>query len=140
MTWSRGRIQLYAAAYAIVRSQAQAGRVKLLAITNHDRAPGLDLPTVTEAGYPELDFDGLVGIIAARSSGISDAARARIAADVKAVAADPTVAERMAATAQVSNPGTGADMQASIEEQASGLAATAKVLGLTPKFSNVFGQ
>jgi tripartite-type tricarboxylate transporter receptor subunit TctC len=128
------RIQMFGAAYAIVRTQAQAGRIKLLAVTNRHRVPGLDLPTVAEAGYPELNFDGLVGLIAARSSGISDAARDRIAADVKAVAADPTVAERMAATAQVNNPGTGAELQASIDEQAAQLAATAKILGLTPKF------
>jgi tripartite-type tricarboxylate transporter receptor subunit TctC len=129
-----GRIQMYGAAYAIVRTQAQAGRVKLLAVTNRNRVPGLDLPTVAEAGYPQLNFDGLVGLIAARSSGIGDAARDRIAADVKAVAADPTVAERMAATAQVNNPGTGADLQASIDEQAAQLAVTAKILGMKPKF------
>jgi tripartite-type tricarboxylate transporter receptor subunit TctC len=129
-----GRIHFYGAAYAIVRSQAQAGRVKLLAVTNRTRVPGLDLPTVAEAGFPELNFDGLVGLIAARSSGITDAVRERIAADVKAVAADPTVVERLTATAQLMSPGTGADLAASIDEQAANLAATAKVLGLKPKF------
>jgi tripartite-type tricarboxylate transporter receptor subunit TctC len=128
------RIQMYGAAYAIVRTQAQSGRIKLLAVTNRHRVPGLDLPTVAEAGYPQLNFDGLVGLIAARSSGLSEAGREHIAADVKAVAADPMVAERMAATAQVNNPGTGADLQASIDEQAAQLAATAKILGLKPKF------
>ncbi|TMH66268.1 MAG: tripartite tricarboxylate transporter substrate binding protein, partial [Betaproteobacteria bacterium] len=59
-----GRIQMYGAAYAIVRTQAQAGRIKLLAVTNRNRVPGLDLPTVAEAGFPELNFDGLVGLIA----------------------------------------------------------------------------
>jgi len=129
-----GRIQMYGAAYAIVRAQAQSGRVKLLAVTNRHRVQGLDLPTVAEAGFPELNFDGLVGLVAARSSGISDAARDRIAADVKAVAADPVVAERLAATAQVNNPGTGAELQASIDEQAAQLAVTAKILGMKPKF------
>src|SRR5919198_2969054 len=49
-----GRIQIYGAAYAIVRNQAKAGRVKLLAVTNRNRVPGLDLPTVAEAGFPQL--------------------------------------------------------------------------------------
>lgn len=129
-----GRIHMYGAAYAIVRTQAQSGRIKLLAVTNRTRVPGLDLPTVAEAGFPELNFDGLVGVIAARSSGLSDAARERIAADVKAVAADPLVIERLTATAQLISPGTGADLAASIEAQAANLAATAKVLGLKPKF------
>jgi tripartite-type tricarboxylate transporter receptor subunit TctC len=129
-----GRIHMYGAAYAIVRAQAQSGRIKLLAVTNRARVPGLDLPTVAEAGFPELNFDGLVGLIAARSSGISDAARERIAADVKAVAADPVVSERLIATAQVNSPGTGAELAASIDEQAANLAATAKILGLKPRF------
>jgi len=129
-----GRIHMYGAAYAIVRAQAQSGRIKLLAVTNRARVPGLDLPTVAEAGFPELNFDGLVGLIAARSSGISDAARERIAADVKAVAADPVVSERLMATAQVNSPGTGAELAASIDEQAANLAATARILGLKPKF------
>ncbi len=129
-----GRIHMYGAAYAIVRAQAQSGRIKLLAVTNRGRVRGLDLPTVAEAGFPELNFDGLVGLIAARSSGISDAARERIAADVKAVAADPVVSERLMATAQVNSPGTGAELAASIEEQAANLAATARILGLKPKF------
>jgi tripartite-type tricarboxylate transporter receptor subunit TctC len=128
------RIQIYGAAYAIVRTQAQAGRVKLLAVTNRQRVPGLDLPTVSELGFAQLNFDGLVGLIAARSSGISDAVRDRIAADVKTVAADPVIAERLAATAQINNPGSGADLQASTDEQAAQLAATAKILGLKPNF------
>jgi tripartite-type tricarboxylate transporter receptor subunit TctC len=128
------RIQMYGAAYAIVRSQAQAGRIKLLAVTNRARVAGLDVPTVAEAGFPELNFDGLVGLIAARSSGLADAAKARIAADIKAIAADSVVAERLATTAQINNPGNAADFAASIEEQAAQLAATAKTLGLKPKF------
>ena len=82
----------------------------------------------------ELNFDGLVGLIAARSSGLSEAAREQIAADVKAVAADPLVMERLTATAQLINPGTGAEFAASIEEQAAQLRATAKVLGMQPKY------
>jgi len=127
------RIQLYSSAYAIVRAQAQAGRVKLLAVQARNRVPGLDLPTVSELGFPGLNFEGLVGILAARSSGISNAARARIAADVKTVSADPLVAERLAATAQLNTPGNSDEFAASIEEQVAQLAASAKLLGMKPK-------
>jgi tripartite-type tricarboxylate transporter receptor subunit TctC len=127
------RIQIYGAAYAIVRTQVQAGRVKILAITNRNRAPGLDAPTVTELGYPLLEFDGLVAIIAARSSGLSDAARDRIAADVKTVSADPQIAERLQATAQINNPGTAAELAASMKEQAAQLDAAAKQAGIPRK-------
>jgi len=127
-----GRIQLYSAAYAIMRGQAQAGRIRLLAVQSRSRAPGVDLPTVSEAGFPGLNFDGLVGLIAARASGISDAQRGRIAADVKTVLGDPLIAERLTATGQIVSPGTPAEFAAAIEEQAGHLAAIGKVLGIKP--------
>ena len=127
------RIQFYSSAYAIVRAQTQAGRVKLLAVQARNRVPGLDLPTVSELGFPGLNFEGLVGIMAARSSGITNAVRDRIAADVKSVSADPLVAERLAATAQLNIPGNADEFAASIEEQVAQLAASAKLLGMRPK-------
>jgi tripartite-type tricarboxylate transporter receptor subunit TctC len=129
-----GRIQFYSGAYAIMRAQAQAGRIQLLAVQNRSRAPALaDLPTVAEAGFPELSFDGLVGLLAGRASGMTDALRDRIAADVKAVAADPVIAERLTASGQIVSPGTPAEFAAAIDEQAAHLAAFAKALGIKPK-------
>lgn len=127
------RIQMYSAAYAIVRPHVQGGKVKLLAVTNRARAPGLDVPTVGEAGFPDLGFDGLIGILAARPSALADSARERIAADIKAVASEPAVAERLAATAQINAPGNAAEFAASMEEQVRNMEAVAKVVGMTPK-------
>jgi len=123
------RIHLYSAAYAIVRGHAQGGRIRLLAVQNRTRAPGLDLPTVAEAGFPELQLDGLVGLIAARSSGLGDAVRERIAADVRRQLSDPALNERMTATGQIVNPGSPAEFAAAIEEQSKSLAAWSKVIG-----------
>ena len=129
-----GRIHLYSAAYAIVRSQVQGGRVRALAVQNRTRAPALpDLPTVAEAGFPELNFDGLVGLIAARGSGVTEALRERIAVDVREVVADPVIAERLTATGQIISPGTPAEFAAAIDEQAAHLASFAKALGIKPK-------
>jgi tripartite-type tricarboxylate transporter receptor subunit TctC len=127
------RIQLYSSAYAIVRAQAQGGKVKLLAVQARHRVPGLDLPTVSEAGFPGLNFEGLVGIIAARSSNLPDAARDRIGADIKTVAKDPLIADRLAATAQLNVPGDAQEFAASIDDQVKQLAEAAKLLGLKPK-------
>ena len=127
------RIQLYSSAYAIVRAQAQGGRVKLLAVQARNRVPGLDLPTVAELGFPGLDFEGLVGIIAARSSNLPAAARDRIGADIKTVSKDPFVAERLAATAQLNVPGNAAEFAQSIDEQVKQLNEAAKLLGVKPK-------
>lgn len=128
------RLHLYSSAYAIVRPQVQAGRVKLLAVQARHRVPGLDLPTVSELGFPGLNFEGLVGIIAARSSELSEAAKARIAADIKTVSQDSLVAERLASTAQLNVPGNAAEFAAAIEEQTKQLNDSAKFLGMKPKW------
>ena len=65
-----------------------------------------------EAGFPALTFDGLIGLFGPRD--MPQALRDRIAADVKEVLADPTVASRLTATGQVVSPGTGAEFAASI--------------------------
>ena len=127
------RIQLYSSAYAIVRAQAQAGKVRLLAVQARHRVPGLDLPTAAELGYPGLNFEGLVAILAARSSNLSNEAIARIGADIKTVSKDPLVAERLASTAQLNTPGDAAELAASIDEQVKQLAEAAKLLGIKPK-------
>ena len=88
---------------------------------------------MSELGFPGLNFEGLVGILAARSSNLSNAARERIAADVKTVSQDPLIAERLAATAQLNFPGNAAELAASIDEQVAQLAASAKLLGMKPK-------
>src|SRR5437763_9328430 len=88
---AEGRIQLYVAAFAIMRPQVQAGKVKVIAITNSERAPMLpDVPTAKEAGHPALGIDGLVGLFGPKE--MPKVLRERIAADVMAAAGDPDVA------------------------------------------------
>jgi tripartite-type tricarboxylate transporter receptor subunit TctC len=126
-----GVIQVYMPAYAIVRPQGAAGQVKVLAVTNHSRAPALpDTPTAAQAGYPSLDFDGLVGIFG--SPELPAAARARIARDVGVVAKDPAIVAKMTATGQIMMPGDGAAFAASIDKQKAQVAAVAKLFGNKP--------
>jgi tripartite-type tricarboxylate transporter receptor subunit TctC len=125
-----GRLHFYSSAYAIVRGQAQAGKIKVLAIQNRGGAPGLNFPTVEQQGFPGLNFDGLVGVMAARSSGLPEAARDRIAADVKAELSDPGIMEKMTATGQIVSPGTAAEFAAEIEEQSGHLAKFAAAIGM----------
>jgi tripartite-type tricarboxylate transporter receptor subunit TctC len=129
---AEGRLHLYWAAYAIVRPQVQGGRVKVLAMTNKQRAAAApDIATVQEAGFPELTFDGLVGLFSTRD--MPAEIRERIAAEVRAVAADPAIQTRLASTGQVVSPGTPAEFTAAIDEQRAQAARVAKTLGLTPK-------
>src|SRR5262245_1354262 len=125
------RIQMWSGAYAIARPHVQAGRVRLIAITNGQRpAGGPDVPTVTEAGYPQLTFDGLVGLFGPRD--IPANVRERIAADVRAVANDPDIVAKLTATGQVVSPGSAEDFAKSIEAQRSAVEKFARALGTKP--------
>jgi len=126
---SENRIQVFNSAYAIVRAQAEAGRVKVLAVTNRERFEAIpNIPTVAEVGAPGLLFDGLVGIYGTRD--LPNDVRARIAADIKEIAADPAIRTRIIATGQGVTPGTSAELAAAIAEQRKGLEAAAKALGV----------
>jgi len=125
-----GRLQLYVTALAIVRSQADAGKVRIVALTNRERAPIFpNVPTAAEAGFPTLQLEGLVGLFGPRK--MSSGLRERIAADIRAVA-DPAVSARLEATGQIVNIGTPDEFAAAIEEQRSRVAAATKDLGLKP--------
>jgi tripartite-type tricarboxylate transporter receptor subunit TctC len=128
---SEGRIQVFLSALATVRPQVAGGKVKMLAVTNRERAPvALDVPTVTEAGYPALHFDGLVGLFAL--PGMPGELRERIAGDVRAILGDPAIATRVAATGQIVSLGTPAEFAAAIDQQRGRFAAIAKTLDIKP--------
>jgi tripartite-type tricarboxylate transporter receptor subunit TctC len=128
-----GRVQVYESAYAIARPQIQAGKIKVLAVTNTARASAIpDVPTVAEAGYAALTMDGLVGLFGPPT--MPKELRERIAADIRTVMdADPLINDRLITTAQVPNPGGPAQFAKSIDEQRAVLTRAAKDLGIAPK-------
>jgi tripartite-type tricarboxylate transporter receptor subunit TctC len=124
-----GRIQAYAGGMPILLPHVQAGRAKLVAVTNSRRsASHPDLPTVGEAGFPGLTFDGLVGIFGPRD--LAPAARERIATAIRTVLAEPAIASRLIGMGAGVIPGDGVEFAASIDEQRAKLAA---VLGAKPR-------
>src|SRR5262245_57382194 len=125
------RIQAYIAGLSIMLPHMRAGRAKLIAVTNGARTPiQPDTPTVTEAGFPALTFDGLIGIFGQRS--MTAFARKRIVADIHDVLAEPAIAARFHAMGAVVSPGDGDEFAAELERERAKLAETAKVLGLKP--------
>jgi tripartite-type tricarboxylate transporter receptor subunit TctC len=126
---AEGRIQIYAAAYAIMRPQVEAGKVKVLALMNTERAAQLpDIPTAKESGFPSLTLDGLVGLFGQKH--MPAELRDRIAADLVEVASDPELSKRVTATGQVVRPGKAADFAAEIDEQRKRIAEAAKAAGM----------
>jgi tripartite-type tricarboxylate transporter receptor subunit TctC len=130
--FATGRVQLLATGITLLLPQVNSGRGKFLMVTNSQRSPlAPETPTPKEAGFPELTFNGVNGFYGWRDmpEGLKD----RIAADVRAIAADPAVAERLRPTGAVMRPGTGAEFAAAIEEQRAQVAAVAQAAGAKAK-------
>lgn len=127
---AEGRVQLFEAAFAIVRPQVENGKIKVIAVTNTVRLPTEpNIPTVEEAGQPALTVDGLVGLFG--PTGMPLELRRRIADDVRAVA-DDTIKARLATTGQLLNVGGPEEFAKSIDQQRSQIAGFAKSLGIAP--------
>jgi len=122
-----GRIDVGVHALGVIVPLVQAGRARLLAIASDVRAPlAHDVPTAMEAGYPELRMDGVVGFYGKR--GMPEALCDRIASDVRTVASDPIIRERLAAVGQAARPGTAAEFTALLDQYRRRLADLAKAI------------
>jgi tripartite-type tricarboxylate transporter receptor subunit TctC len=107
----------------------QAGKARIIAVVTQRRASTLpDVPTVVEAGYPEMSIDTLQGLFGWR--GMPTALRDRISADVQAVAKDPGVRARLEATGQGVLGTTAAEFEAAIERQRVRVGEIARLVNL----------
>jgi tripartite-type tricarboxylate transporter receptor subunit TctC len=129
---AEGRIQVFATAMTPVLPLVQAGKVRVLAVTNKTRSSlWPEIPTVIQSGYPDMAFEGLIGVFAPR--GTPDDRRARISDDIRAIAADPNVAKRLGAAGQIVRVSTPAEFSAAIEEQRLNIAAIVRRIGKSPQ-------
>jgi tripartite-type tricarboxylate transporter receptor subunit TctC len=126
------RIQLSMQSYAAMRSYAQTGKIKFIAINARERSPiAPDIPSVVEAGFPSLLASPVLGLLGPRDMPID--LRRRIAADVLAALDDTTVRERLALTAQPAAPLDVDAYTAAIKEQYAQVVHIAGVLGIARK-------
>jgi len=113
---SEGRLQVLSHSLQAVAGLVTAGKARILAVTSPQREPILpDVPTVAEAGFPEMEIEGLSGLFGWR--GMPPEVRDRIAADMQAVAADPVLHIQFEATGQRALSGTPAEFAAAIGRQ-----------------------
>jgi tripartite-type tricarboxylate transporter receptor subunit TctC len=128
---AEGRLDIYATLLTTVLPLAQAGKIKLLGVTGRRRsliAPGV--PTAVEQGFPDGEFDGLTGFFGPR--GMPTRRRDRIAADIRALATDPHLVDRLGALAQTVRGSTSAEFAASIDERYAKMAAIVSLLDNKP--------
>ena len=128
---AEGRIHMLMASLAAQQPLVQAGKIKILAVGGQRTPLMPDVPTATEAGYPDLENEGLIGVFGPRTMSLE--LRQRAAADIIAAGSTPLIAERLTATAQLMALAGPAEFAASIAGQTASLDAAAKTLGLKRK-------
>ena len=110
---------------------AQAGKAKLLAVSNAKRASTApSVLTAAEAGYPDLSYEALVGLFGPRD--MPAERRERIAADIRAVATDTVIADRLTAIGQPVRASSPAEFLEAIEEQRRKITSIVELSGDRP--------
>ena len=129
---AENRIQLSMQSYAAMRSYAQTGKIKFIAINDRVRSPiAPEIPSVVEAGFPSLLASPILGLLGPRGMPIE--LRRRIAADVVAALDDATTRDRFALTGQPAAPLDVDAFTAGLKEQYAQVAHIASVLGIVRK-------
>ena len=89
-----GRIQLMIDGENIVQANLRDGRTRALAITGEKRSAALpDVPTVAQAGFPDLVVYGWQGVMV--PAGTPAAAISRLSSAIGEVLSDPGLSERL---------------------------------------------
>jgi tripartite-type tricarboxylate transporter receptor subunit TctC len=129
---SEGRIHVAVIPFAVVRGQAQAGRIKVLAVTNAKRTPAApDIPTVGEAGYPDFTFGGLLGLFGPKD--MAPDLQERIALETREILQEPEVQTRLANLGLLIRGTTPAEFRTVIGEQRAKWAAIAREHDIKPR-------
>jgi tripartite-type tricarboxylate transporter receptor subunit TctC len=116
-----GEVQVYTTTVALMRQHVQAGRVRGLAILGKDAVRDgevPDVPTVTEAGFPEFDVDSWYSLVvpAKTPKSVIDELNKAANGALKA----PEVAAQLKKFGVVPTGGTPADLQKLIDDNRAG--------------------
>jgi tripartite-type tricarboxylate transporter receptor subunit TctC len=126
-----GQIHVAVMPLASALPLARDGRIKLLAVTTPERsAVAPDLMTASEAGHPELTVEARLGLFGPKSMPIE--LRERIAADVRSIASDAAILQRLSGLGMAARGSTPAEYGAILAEQHARWAALAQAYGIRP--------
>jgi tripartite-type tricarboxylate transporter receptor subunit TctC len=109
-----GHVDLLFASVLESSGNIKTGKLKGLAVTHARRSPALpDVPTLAEAGVKNAESGSWIALLA--PAGTPAPIVEKLAADVKAVVADPEVREKLIAQGAVPQSSTPAQLQALID-------------------------
>ncbi len=123
-----GRVEVMFQTISAAAELVRGGRMKALAVTSAERAPGFDaVPTLREAGV-DLVSVGWFGLFA--PAGVPAGVLARLGAAALAAASDVAVAARISATGSIPNALPGPAFAAFIAEEVRRLGELVRVAGI----------
>jgi tripartite-type tricarboxylate transporter receptor subunit TctC len=126
------QIQLTVTPLGSALSLAGDGQIKLLAVTTPERAAAApDLMTAIEAGHPELTVEAPLGFFGPKTMPMD--LRERIAADVRSIANDPAILQRLSGLGMVARGSTPAEYVSILAGQRARWAALAHTYGMRPQ-------
>ena len=107
---------------------AKDGKLRMIALTSTQKAPSaLDVPLVTELGYPKLVAENFVGISA--PAGMPGPAQDRLHKAVSDVLADPQIQSRLGDLGFVTRPMSIAQFATFVDDQVKSFQAPVKASG-----------
>jgi tripartite-type tricarboxylate transporter receptor subunit TctC len=122
-------VQMYFSVLSAVEGNLKAGKMKALAVASTRRLAAMPaLPTSAEAGFPELLTGTWWGLVAPK--GIDAKIVERLAADVRAVLADPAMAGRFAELGMIPGGQSPAEFNAQIQSEAAKWKKVIETIGL----------
>jgi tripartite-type tricarboxylate transporter receptor subunit TctC len=110
----RGDVAFYFAPIPDASSQAEGGKVRMLAITSPTRSKEVpDVPTIVESGVPSFKYSSWFGLMAPK--GTPKAIVDKVNADVHAVLKEPDVVKRLSTLGSFPSPNSSAEFDAIIK-------------------------
>lgn len=103
--------------------------MRILAVTNTTRSEAIpEIPTVKEAGYPQLTLDGQWGLFGWKD--MPDGLRRRLASDMTQVASDGELLTRLSAVGLSIDAGTPEDFTVALDRQRQQAVTLAQLAGV----------
>ncbi len=129
LSGAAGTVNVGISGFNDFRDMIEAGRIRGLAVVAPEPLAGVDIPTMIELGYPEVDLTNWRGFVAA--PGITDADRTELIAIVTEMVATPEWQAAVERNRWKENFLTGDDFTAFIDEEQESISTLLKELGLT---------
>jgi tripartite-type tricarboxylate transporter receptor subunit TctC len=124
-----GQIQVLIGPLGSILAPVRDKRLKLLAVMTPRRSASLpDVPTSTEQGHAELTVEAQLGFFGSKA--LDTGLRERIAADVRRLAKDRAIGERLRTVGLEPYSSTPADYAALLRDQAAQWAALSRAYGV----------